>query len=65
MNIFFLLSSKHEIFEAKFILANINHSNYKVFLLIEDSKRNQNLRGDGPPGFGDQRRGQGGGRHAP
>ena len=43
MNIFFLLSSKHEIFEAKFILANINHSNHKVFLLIENSKRNQNL----------------------
>ena len=43
MNIFFLASSKHEIYEFGFILRKIDLNIHKVFLLVENSKRNQNI----------------------
>lgn len=41
--IFFFISSKHEFFEFTKILKKINLKNQKLYLLIENSERNQNI----------------------
>ena len=41
--IFFLVSSKHELWEFTKILKKINLKNHKLYLLIENSERNQNV----------------------